>query len=299
MGNITIVGDCIIDAVKEENDSYTSFPGGAGLNLAVGVSRLGASSSLISQVGADRNGFFLRRYLREKGVRLVETPTADFTGVAFSHRVNGEPHYDFNASLRRRRIAMTTEAAEVIDNSDIVAINSFPYDDLKQTGSVADTLKRHARLVVIDPNPRAALISDVTRFRSGLSQILGVANLLKLSDEDVRQVFGDGANPTRFFSGSIGAVLLTHGADGATVLTKDGFRLGMPASHGHGPVVDTMGAGDATLAAVLAFMQVRHRLPTDEEWPVCLKQAMDIAAATCRSKGAELCLPESTQGHAA
>ena len=51
------------------------YPGGAALNLAVGLARLGLPSLLAARIGLDRNGFRLMRYLREEGVRLVNTPT--------------------------------------------------------------------------------------------------------------------------------------------------------------------------------------------------------------------------------
>lgn len=299
MGGITVIGDCIIDAVISDDHSSAAFPGGAGLNLAVGVARLGIPASLIARVGADRNGFVLRRYLRDKGVRLIETPTVDFTGVAFSRRINGEPSYTFNPAVRRRRIAVTPKGMEAIATSEVVAVNSFPFEAPDQIGPLVDALARSARLVVVDPNPRPALVHDVARFRRGLALAGGVTDLLKISDEDIRFLCGENVDPQRLFAGQIGTILLTRGADGASVLMKDGFRLDMPASAGEGPVVDTMGAGDATLAIILAFMHDRRRLPVAAEWPACLKRAMDVAAATCRSAGAELRLPETVLDHAA
>ena len=59
------------------------------------------------------------------------------------------------------------------------------------------------------------------------------------------------------------------------------------------PIVDTMGAGDATLASVIAFI-LAEGMPVDQaSWRACLKQAMDIAAATCRSAGGALLRPAS------
>jgi fructokinase len=52
-----------------------------------------------------------------------------------------------------------------------------------------------------------------------------------------------------------------------------------------------MGAGDATLASAIAFI-LREGMPDSEEsWRACLRQAMDVAAATCRHAGGGLRLP--------
>lgn len=288
-----IIGDCIIDAVVADSGSQTPFPGGAGLNLAVGVARLGVGAGLIARVGADRDGFFLRRYLREKDVRLIEVQGADFTGVAYSRRSDGEPSYSFNPAMLRRRIALSEEAVQAIAGARFVAVNSFPLEADAQVGPLVDTLARHARLVVLDPNPRPALICDPGAFRAGLARVAEVSDLLKISEEDIAYLFAPGADPQALFAGRIGTIVLTRGAQGARILMRDGWSFDCPVSSAPGPVIDTMGAGDATLASILAHAHVLERLPGRTDWPACLKRAMDIAAATCRKTGAEICLPPS------
>ena len=291
---ITCIGDCIVDTTVDEDGRATSYPGGAGLNLAIGVSLLGARACLIARVGADAPGFSLRRHLRERNVRLIETPNADYTGVAYSRRVNGEPVYAFNPPMFRRRFAMTQGAQQAIAGSAIVAVNSFPFEAADQVASLVDALGRCARMVVIDPNPRAALVPDVEAFRAGLARVLTVADVLKISEEDVHFLFSEDASidPARLPRGRAKAVLLTRGAEGASLLTADGLRLDAPAAVDRRPVVDTMGAGDATLASVLTFLSEIDDMPRPSEWSACLERAMAIAAATCRSHGATLRLPE-------
>jgi fructokinase len=52
-----------------------------------------------------------------------------------------------------------------------------------------------------------------------------------------------------------------------------------------------MGAGDATLATVIAFI-LRQGLPKNAEaWQHCLEEAMQVAAATCAEAGGGLRLP--------
>src|SRR5262245_19730671 len=98
------IGDGIIDAVELAPGNVENFPGGAALNLAVGLSRLGLATQLVTRFGLDRHGFLIERYLREEGVRIFNAPNVDFTGVAFSRRRNGEPTYEFTPEMYRRRI---------------------------------------------------------------------------------------------------------------------------------------------------------------------------------------------------
>ncbi len=88
-------------------------------------------------------------------------------------------------------------------------------------------------------------------------------------------------------------MLLTRGKAGASVITRSGLSVAAPATSLAAPIVDTMGAGDATLASVIAFI-LSMGMPHDTEaWRACLKQTMDIAAATCRSAGGALVRPAS------
>lgn len=63
------------------------------------------------------------------------------------------------------------------------------------------------------------------------------------------------------------------------------------------PVVDTMGAGDSTLSSVTASLSAARAsgaLPeTVDQWQALLERAMGVAAATCRTRGALLQLPDA------
>ena len=52
---VVVVGDALIDELRDEA-GVREFVGGAALNVAVGVSRLGVPASLIAMVGDDSAG---------------------------------------------------------------------------------------------------------------------------------------------------------------------------------------------------------------------------------------------------
>ena len=87
-------------------------------------------------------------------------------------------------------------------------------------------------------------------------------------------------------------VLATAGRRGAGLLTPAG-RVEAGVAELPGPVVDTMGAGDATLAAVTdALLRADVQGVGDVDyWSGALQNAMVVAAATCRAEGALLRLP--------
>ena len=90
-------------------------------------------------------------------------------------------------------------------------------------------------------------------------------------------------------------MLLTRGKLGASLFTRSGLKVAAPATSLATQIVDTMGAGDATLASVIRFILVEGKPHEGEAWRACLQQAMDIAAATCRSAGGALVRPSPAE----
>jgi fructokinase len=294
---VVTIGDGLIDAVQTSDAPPALYPGGAALNLAVGLARLNVPSVLAARIGLDRNGFRLMRCLREEGVKLINTPNADFTSVATSQRRGGEPSYDFTPSTYRRRIAFNSTLLKAIAEAPVVAVNSFSYAAARQADALCEALNGAQGLKILDPNLRPRLIVDLDAFRSGFERAMRRATLIKLSDEDAGLLYqreDDGVADTLFERG-VEIVLLTRGKLGASVFTRSGLNVALPATSLAAPIIDTMGAGDATLASVIAFILAEGMPRSNEAWRACLKQAMDIAAATCRRAGGALVRPGAAE----
>lgn len=294
---VVTIGDGLIDAVQTSDAPPALYPGGAGLNLAVGLARLNIPSVLAARIGLDRNGSRLMRYLRDEGVRLINTPNADFTNVATSRRLGGEPSYEFTPSTYRRRIAFNAALLKAIAEAPAVAVNSFSYGAHKQADALGEALDGARGLKVLDPNVRPRLIVDLDAFRKGFERAMRSATLVKLSDEDAGLLYGrdDDGVADALFERGVEIVLLTRGKLGAGVFTRSGLQVALPASSLAAPIIDTMGAGDATLASAIAFILAQGMPRSNEAWRACLKQAMDIAAATCRRAGGALVFPSAAE----
>ncbi len=288
-----VIGDAIIDAVAIGDAPPVPYPGGAALNLAVGLARLGLPAILAARIGLDRHGQRLMRHLREEGVRIVNTRNADYTGVAMSHRQDGEPSFHFTPPLYRRRIGFDQALLQAMARAPAVAVNSYSFDDHEQAEALRVALDGASGLRVLDPNPRPRLIGSLDAFRAGFALALPKASLVKLSVEDARLLYGreDDGLAAMFFERGVEAVILTRGKSGASLFTRSGIAVSVPATALAAPIVDTMGAGDAALASIIAFI-LAHGMPGDAgSWHACMTRAMDVAAATCRSVGGALVRP--------
>lgn len=291
------IGDALIDEVRTDT-VVGRHPGGAALNLAVGMSILGLPTTLAGIVADDADGHTLEAFLNSHGTGLIATRGRHGTGVAVSDRTENEPRYEFNQAVRERAFHFDDVLRDAAVHAGVIAVNCFPLDNLGQADQLADLLGRTRGLIAVDPNPRPAMMTDVRAFRDGFEKIARLADIVKFSDEDAALMYdrdpGDVAAEV-LRSGRPRAVLLTEGRAGGRIIVRGGDEYTSPIRMLPGPIVDTMGAGDATLAAVLAGIvhaAQDERRPLDgQNWQELLDDAMRVAAATCRHMGATLQTP--------
>ncbi|MFD5224595.1 PfkB family carbohydrate kinase [Microbacterium sp. NPDC058342] len=286
-----VIGDALIDEIR---DGYgvRELVGGAALNVAVGMRRLGVSTTLIAMVGDDEPGDHIREYLADHAVRLVQSPAPHGSSRAIVTRSSsGEPEYVFNEAAQRRSIRYGDEARAAIAAADVVGVSCFPFDVPAEVDALADALGG-ARLV-IDPNPRSGMLSDRDEFVRGFERLAAGASLIKVGADDAALLYDGDLDALRARLRDLGAsaVLATAGSQGAVLEAADGVFIA-PIAALPGAIVDTVGAGDATLAAVMAGL-AGGAPASDAEWQAVLDRAMAIAAATCRAEGGLLRTPEA------
>lgn len=290
-GRAVLIGDALIDEIHDER-GVRELVGGAALNVAVGLRRLGVPTTLIAMVGDDEAGAHIREYLADHDVQLIVSEAPRGSSRAIVQRApNGEPQYVFNEAAQRRSIRYSEQARQAIAEAGLVAVSCFPFDVPAEVDALVEATA-DARLA-IDPNPRAGMLSDVEEFVRGFERVAASAAIVKVGADDATLLYdGDlDALRARLRGLGVSAVLATAGADGA-VLESDAGIVTAPISALPGRVIDTVGAGDATLAAVAAGL-VLAQPKEAAEWEALLQRAMDVAAATCRAEGGLLRTPES------
>ena len=115
----------------------------------------------------------------------------------------------------------------------------------------------------VDPNVRLAMEPSVELWRSAVAGFAARTDILKASEEDIRALAGAEADVDAIAAGWLSErcalVALTRGERGATLFTRRRGRIDGAAF----PVetIDTVGAGDAFQAALLAGLGERRRPP--------------------------------------
>jgi len=253
------------------------------LNLAVGASVLGDDSTLVFNWTDDVHGRVISDHLSSHGVKQVILSRNRGTGIATATRgTDGSVSYSFNEAAIRRTFRLNDEAGQAIACADVLVVTSFPFDDSESVDHVIDAHKHSHAILVIDPNPRPAMMRNRDSFRQGFERLASASTIVKVSDEDIAILYSSEQLPEKCAHHNI--VLVTHGQKGATVETS-GTRVHCASAPLPLPIVDTVGAGDATLASFVDSVATLGISHDAQGWQQILSRAMTIAAWTCRSPG--------------
>lgn len=232
---------------------------GNSANAAVGASRLGLKTALVSWVGKDAAGDDVREALRTDRVdaRFVNvdpnTPTSEATILNFQ----GE----------RTQLVYFQPRAYPIPK--LPSTRGIYYSAMGVKHAAAD--KMVLEELTRQPQAFFTFQPGTTHIRSGLKGIKALiarANLLILNKDEAHQILSDGERPIMNLLEALhhlGAkkVIITDGPNGA-----DGFDGG---SHWQIPIFpgvakERTGAGDSFATAVTVAILMGHDLPTALRW---------------------------------
>ncbi len=294
-------GEALIDMLPRETAAgeaaFAPYAGGAVFNTAIALGRLGAPSGFLSGISTDFFGELLLDVLKSSGVETaLAIRSARPTTLAFVRLVNGQASYAFyDEGTAGRMIApadLPTLPASVTAMffggiSLMVDPGGATYEALmtREAGS--------GRVLMLDPNIRPSFIADAAAYRARIARMTAMAQIVKLSDEDLRWLEGPGEIGTlarRILSRGPQAVFVTEGATGAHAFTA-GHTLFEPARKV--TVADTVGAGDTFNAGVLAALHQAGALTRDRvarlseaELRAALSLGVRAAAVTVSRPGA-------------
>ena len=294
MYDVVALGELLIDFTTQSVDpdgypSMTAHPGGAPANFLAAIAKFGGKAGMLGKVGTDTFGKLLTSTLRGAGIETKGLVAADdvFTTLAFvTLDARGEREFAF----ARKPGADTCLSFPEIDLSLIDEARVFHFGSLSLTDEPSRSATRQAvayarakgKLVTYDPNLRPPLWKDLAEAKEQLLWGLGQADVVKISEEEVRFLFGlepEAGAEHICHTFPVKLVFVTCGADGCYF--KNSRAAGREPALPGLRIADTTGAGDIFGgSAVWKLLQTGKRPEDLDE-----AELTQIVSFACRAAG--------------
>jgi len=293
-----VVGEALVDLVGQRGGrTLAAHPGGSPANVALGLARLGNPVTLKTRVGRDAFGAMVRDHLEASGVVVDAGPDDDkvSTTIAIATLAAGIASYDFRIEWDVASLVPLPVETRCLHTGSLGTV--LP----PGAANVIDLMEReHARgrvTVSYDPNVRPALMGEAATARPSVERLVGLSDVVKVSDEDLRWLYPDRPDEEVakvWLASGPALVVVTRGGAGVYAVSR-GVELRRPAIRID--LVDTVGAGDSFTSGLLDGLRRadligaarRDALAAIDEATLAdvVDDAAQIAAITCSRPGAD------------
>lgn len=300
---LVVCGESLIDLISDGSSSgYVARPGGSPFNVAVGAARLGLPTALVSRFGTGSFGYLLREHAAAAGVdlSLSSTETEPATLAVVSLNPVGGAVYDFYVEGTAEAGWQSSEPpAQLPAETQVLHVGSLSSWRTPAADVIAALVTReHERgavLISFDPNLRPALVRDTDGIPTRVERLVAKAHVVKVSAEDIACLYPDEPPDSvarRWSATGPALVVLTAGSSAVRAYRSGTLACTLPAYDV--VVVDTVGAGDAFTAGLLAALAEQNQLGPDQirdieehDLMAALNSAGIVAALTCGRTGAD------------
>lgn len=259
---ILCCGEALIDflpvSTAAGKSAFEPHAGGSVHNVAIALGRLEVPTGFFGGLSSDMFGDVLEKSLATSNVSLALAPRSNrHTTLAFVSIVGGQPRYAFIDEASAGRCITEDEIPALGEDVEALHFGSFQIVN-EPIGSALEALARQnasRRVITLDPNIRPTLVTDRDSYLARLARMTALADIVKLSDEDLAWMVPGVAAKTwaeRTIAHGTKLVVLTKGAEGAEAFAAGRHWRVAPVRT---TVADTVGAGDTFMAGLITALR--------------------------------------------
>lgn len=265
MSKLVAIGEALIDFIPGQSgcpirqvESFAPKVGGAPANVCGVFAKMGQDSQMITQLGMDPFGDKIVEEFQTFGIgcdhiRRTEEANTSLAFVALQE--DGDREFSFYRNPGADMLLAPEHIQpEWFDDADVlhfcsVSLGDFPMKEAHR--KAIEYARERGCIISFDPNLRFALWKDSQDLKNAVEEFLPLANVLKISDEEL--VFLTGCaeiedSVQKLFQGNVELILYTEGSKGARAFTRFAHAQSPGQSKG---AKDTTGAGDAFIGSFL------------------------------------------------
>lgn len=309
MTDVVALGEILIDftfagKTADGKNIYEENPGGAPANCACAVAKLGGKAAFVGMTGCDSFGEDLKNTLKDLNVDVSGMRTTDkqHTTLAFvSLDANGERNFSFCRNPGAdTQLSVDDLDMSLLQETKILHLGSLSLTDepaKSSTLKAIEVVKKACGLISYDPNWRANLWKERSDAMAELKSLFKYADIVKVSDEELKLLFGDVTceeGAAKIHEQGVKLIMITLGSKGVYYSAKtEGCTASGTISVPKVKVADTTGAGDSFNGGLL-FRLTRREKPlsfTAEELVQDINFANSVASLCVTKRGAIPALP--------
>jgi fructokinase len=289
MRKIYAIGETVLDILFTKNQPFTAKAGGAALNAAVTLGRLGLPIYFVGEYGLDEVGNFIDNFLKENSVS-TEYVYRYYDGksslaLAFLNE-NHDASYDFYKIYPEKRLNIDFPE---LQQDDIVLFGSMyaitPEVRSKLFGFIKQAKKKKA-IIIYDPNFRKHHLHELPNLKPMIMENFSFADIVRGSNEDFSFIMGvrDADEAYEQLRDKVSNLIYTTNRKGVYLRAH---------KHSHQYPIkkidakSTIGAGDsfnAGIAYSLYTMNIRYKDLNHLDagsWEKIIETAVEFASHVC------------------
>jgi len=277
-------GEALTDMIDQGGEHWVSRVGGSTWNVARALAVLGEPTAFAGAISRDRFGDALWAASEEVGLDLRLLQRVERSPLLAIVEKSEPPRYFFigenSADLHFDAAKLPAGWDDALRWAHFGGISLAREPLATKLVALARQLKARGVFISYDPNYRNLMDE---RYAPTLQEMAMLADVIKVSDDDLRGLFpglllDDAFARLRAFNPAA-MILLTRGGEGASLFHREG-RVDARAPKVQ--IVDTVGAGDASVAGLLHSLS-RH---PERSLPAHLHAAQAAGSAACLQAGA-------------
>jgi fructokinase len=258
-------GESLIDLIgkpvgADGTRELVAKAGGSPMNCAIAIAKLGGECGFMCPISSDTFGDFILQPLQAAGVvqLITQRVREPSTLAVVTDDGKGNPRYAFYREADRAftRDGLIAALPRTVELFQIGGFCTIVQEDLDVWLEVAREAKARGATISTDPNLRPSLIADMEAYGARIRQSLTLANIVKLSEEDLETL--DAGKTIEQHAAELlklpecKLVVVTLGANGSMAFTARG-TVSSPI-HPAAPGGDNVGAGDTLMAGILTWL---------------------------------------------